>query len=94
MTPDCSNHRKDVFGEHDMKKLAEEIGDLHYEALGEFLLRLKEKIQHDSTKDKEAGRYLLANKLWVASGGIYTAYVNVTIASSISKPFMDNKKHK
>jgi len=84
----CSNHKKEVAGISDMKLLAEMIGDLHYEALAEFLLRLREKLGDDAKIDADGNRTLLSNKLWLASGGIYTAYVNIVIASSISKKFM------
>lgn len=91
-TPDCSTHRKDLNGLTDMKAVAESIGNLHYETLAELLLRLKEKLQDDSTKDKEGGRELLAKKLWLAAGGIYTGYVNITIASAVCKQFMNEAR--
>lgn len=90
----CEKHKRDLFGETDMKKVAEAIGDLHYEALAELLLRLNEKLGSDAKIDEEGNRTLLSKKLWLAKGGIYTAYTNIVIASAISKPFMDNTENK
>lgn len=88
----CSQHKKDLFGQTDMKVVAEAIGDLHYETLAELLLRLREKIGTDAKIDEEGNRTLLSKKLWLASGFLYQAYVNITIASAISKPFMKEKE--
>lgn len=94
MTPDCSNHRKDVFGEHDMKKLAIEIGDLHYEALAELLDELSDKLISDAAKDRAGNRDRLAKCLEFAAEDIMHAGISIERAYDICKQFMDNKKQK
>jgi len=46
-----------------MKALAEEIGDLKYNALSEFLELLADKIEKDGDKDKGRSRIKLASNL-------------------------------
>lgn len=41
---DCSQHPKSLFGETDMKKVAEAIGDLHYKKLYALLKYLEVKL--------------------------------------------------
>lgn len=89
--PDCGEHRRDVFGQNDMKALAEEIGNLHYETLAELLARLEGKIFKDSMKDKSGDRVKLYNSLFLASEHLQLASEYITKAWQISKPYMDNK---
>jgi hypothetical protein len=86
---DCSKHKKEVLGEGDMKKLAEMIGDLHYDALTDFLFELSKKIEADGAKDLAGNRLALADNLLNASRGIFLAYHHVLRAWQISKPFMN-----
>jgi hypothetical protein len=44
-------------------ELAEELGNLRYDALAEFLEKLAAKIKNDSLKDAGRGRPQLADKL-------------------------------
>lgn len=84
----CSNHRKDLFGQTDMKVVAEAIGDLHYETLAKLLKEIGNKIFYDSRKDRENGRTKLASQLWQSSLHIGTASGYISEASKISEPFM------
>jgi len=84
----CSKHKKDLFGETDMKKVAEAIGDLHYQALGELLWKLACKLKRDAFKDKIGGREKLHDFLWVAGDHIECAAFGIQDAWQISKPFM------
>ena len=85
----CSNHKKEVLGISDMKILAEMIGDLHYETLGELLDYLCLKIYNDSVKDKLAGKERLSINLKECSLHIGKAYEYMNDAWKISKPFMN-----
>jgi hypothetical protein len=89
--PDCSRHKKEIAGISDMKVLAEMIGDLHYEALGELLVHLSHKIWGDSVKDREAGRIQLANALLHTSVRVDLAYECMKEVWRISKKFMNDK---
>lgn len=88
----CSNHRKDIHGETDMKHLAEEIGNLHYETLAILLNNLSGKIQRDASKDMKAGREKLARKLWKAKDQIQDAFFSIYEAWKICEPFMEAEK--
>lgn len=85
----CSRHSKQVAGIVDMKLLAENIGDLHYETLSEFMIQLRDKLYDDSAKDREAGRKQIAEQLYLASHKTWEAFTHIRKAWEISKPFMD-----
>jgi hypothetical protein len=87
---DCSKHKKEVGGISDMKVLAEAIGDLHYEALAEFLECLRDKIYADAGKDYDAGRYSLGGRLNHAAFFIGQAHLMIERAWKISEPFMNS----
>lgn len=88
---DCSNHKKEVAGISDMKVLAGMIGDLHYEAFSELLIRLAEKLYADAAKDHRSGRGQLACQLNYAAQRIWYAQEDIRKAWEISKPFMNEK---
>lgn len=71
-----------------LKELAEDIGDLHYEVLNEFLGHLRDKLYKDSAKDKEAGRKKLAKALKKAANSINDSQDGIFEAWLISKPYM------
>jgi hypothetical protein len=89
---DCSNHKKEVAGITDMKILAEMVGDLHYEALQEFVGRLGIKLYRDCISDRAAGRTELGYALLDASEKLTEAGYFISKAWKISKPFMDTTK--
>lgn len=84
----CSKHKKSVGEYTDMKKLAEDIGDLHYETLAEFFVHLTEKFERDADKDYKAKRYKLATELYGAAE--HTQHVGgfIGFAWEISEPYM------
>lgn len=84
----CKQHPKEVAGITDMRQLAEQIGDLHYEALVKFLDELAMKLNRDGIKDRNAGRTRLANTLFAASEKIDGANACINLALMISKKFM------
>lgn len=85
---DCSQHKKDILGETDMKVLAEMIGDLHYESLAELFKHLSNKILKDGTNDLRKNKDRLASELYSVSGNLSEAYKGIKKAWQISKPFM------
>jgi hypothetical protein len=72
----------------DLAALAEEIGNLKYDALAEFLRLLSAKIDGDAAKDQARGRVQLAAALRSAAGRIGSAEAPVERAWKISRPFM------
>lgn len=90
----CSNHKKDLFGETDMKKVAEAIGDSHYKLLSLLLYHLREKLWKDGVKDAAEGRVKLGEHLMQASTRIAQARIYIEGAWKISKPFMEPKNKK
>jgi len=84
----CSNHKKDVLGQTDMKHLADDIGNLHYESLANFLFHLEQKLKKDAALDLLGGRKKLSLSLSSASRKISMAWLHIKQAWEISKPFM------
>ena len=72
----------------DLASLAEEIGNLKYDALAEFLRLLSAKIDGDAAKDQARGRVRLAAELRSAAGRIGSAEVPIEHAWKICRPFM------
>lgn len=64
-----------------MDDLIEDIGNLKYDALSDFLMKLSEKIEKDGNADFKRKRFKLAKELKQASVHINNAWI-------ISKPFM------
>lgn len=87
--PDCSNHKKDLFGETDMKVVAEAISNLHYESFVDLLGFLEGKMCVDAMNDKASGRGRLAGGLFTAAEGFNKARKGIEYAWQISKPFMN-----
>lgn len=91
---DCSKHKKELFGESDMAKVAEAIGDLHYQTLAELLAHLADKLHADARKDAERGRKLLSEQLDDAAYVIAQAGDYIKDAYLICAPFMNDKTTK
>jgi hypothetical protein len=86
---DCKEHKKLVEDYNGgLKELANDIGDLHYEALSVFLGNLALKINSDAFKDFEGGRKKLARTLFEASSSLRNASDTIWESWEISKPFM------
>jgi hypothetical protein len=90
---DCSRHSKQVAGVSDMRLLAENIGDLHYETLQELFGRLSIKLYRDGFDDRLAGRQKLGAALNNASISLKTAASHIKEAWDISKPFMKQQNN-
>ena len=68
--------------------LAEDLGNLKYDALADFLRALSAKIQVDGTKDQERGRKQLANSLFSCAQSVQEAAQAIDKAWKISEPYM------
>jgi hypothetical protein len=79
-------HKTKIEG-YDLQTLANEIGDLRYDALQEFLLCLALKLKKDSLKDNMRGRTKLANQLNEASNNIEKSVDSIEKAWIICKAF-------
>jgi hypothetical protein len=88
----CSEHKRDLFGQTDMKVVAEAIGDLNYETLAELLYHLSDKLNSDSNTDYEGGRYKISQELNEASHKMHFVARRIELVWQISKPFMDTNK--
>ena len=73
---------------NDADKLAEEIGDLRYDSLSEFLELLSNKIEKDGGKDRDRGRVKLADKLKAASDALRLSAGEINAAWQICEPYM------
>lgn len=86
----CKKHNKTIEKyEGTIQELAEDIGDLHYKSLAEFLHHLNIKIYSDGAKDFGRGREKLSKQLTEASTSISKASGHIREAWNISKPFME-----
>ena len=82
--------------EGSFEKLAEEIGDLRYDVLSNFLDLLSKKIYKDGEKDLSRGREKLSKSLFSTCDSLDEARVHIDKALKISMSFMkeemrDNK---
>lgn len=82
-------HRSDLpnYGD-DWKRLAEDLGDLRYDALADFLSALSDKMELDAGKDAARGRGKLAHELHSTAGQLRAASDAVAKAWEICAPFM------
>ncbi len=71
-----------------LEKLAEDLGNLRYDALEKFLNLLSEKLVNDSDADKKRGRKKLATRLNKASTLALYAANEIKEAWKISAPYM------
>lgn len=87
--PNCGKHQRAISGySGSMEMLANDIGNMHYESLSEFLAMLVKKINEDASKDRERGRIKLAMALFGSSASLSDASSYIYEAWEISKPFM------
>ncbi len=71
-----------------MAELAEDIGNLKYDALANFLSLLSKKIDSDGEKDFTRGRIKLAASLKDCSKKLKDSSISIERAWEICKPFM------
>jgi hypothetical protein len=71
-----------------LAQLANDVGDLRYDALASFLRSLAEKLQTDGAADAQRGRAKLAAALRKSAGSIKEAESEIERAWSICARFM------
>ena len=81
-------HKTRISGYKMMDELCEEIGNLRYDSLADFLKLLRDKLKNDSEKDLKRGRNKLAAELFYASCRIKEASESIGKAWGISSPHM------
>lgn len=74
----------------DFQSLAEEIGDLRYDALEAFLHHLALKLKKDSEADAKRGRPQLAGNLMNASNYLEISAIEIGRAWKICAPYMED----
>jgi len=70
------------------KDLADQVGNLKYDALVEFLGCLSNKLAQDAQADLARGRPLLSKALFNAAINVYRTQKDIADAWKISEPFM------
>ncbi|MGB0522824.1 MAG: hypothetical protein ACPGJS_07680 [Flammeovirgaceae bacterium] len=72
-----------------LEELAEDIGNLRYDALEEFLGLLADKLKKDAVADYDRNREKLASKLFHAAELVDDAASEIEEAWVISAPYMN-----
>ena len=80
-------HKTEIEG-FNLQELADKVGDLRYDTLQDFLLKLSIKIKKDGTKDRSRGRIKLANELDEASNKLQECSININKAWVICEPYV------
>jgi hypothetical protein len=75
-----------------LAELAEDLGNLQYDVLAEFLGLLAAKIGQDATKDSERGRVKLAALLKQCTDNLNNAEDAITQAWAICQPYMKDRE--
>jgi hypothetical protein len=73
----------------ELENLAEEMGDLEYNSLSDFLESLAIKFLTDSNKNKNIGRVKLSQELEMASIYVRKASESIENAYGLSKRFVE-----
>lgn len=81
-------HGSNIRGYTSFAELANDVGNLRYDCLAEFLVKLSEKLADDSASDSGRGRPILAEKLQMMSENINHAAVICNEVWSVCKPYM------
>lgn len=81
-------HKTEIDYEDGLEKLANDIGDLRYDALEEFLDKLSIKLREDALADYKRERPQLAYHLNSAHYFVAFAKEQIKEAWRISKPYM------
>ena len=69
-------------------QLANDLGDLRYDALADFLRLLSAKLEMDGDKDQARDRVRLAKQLHQCASGLFAAASAIDRAWKISEPYM------
>ena len=86
----CEKHKRTIDKYNgSISELVEDIGNLHYETLAEFIKELSSKIERDAKKDEAAGRTQLSEELYGAAEYLEITSTYIEQAWVISKPYMN-----
>ena len=81
-------HETDIKYKGGLRDLAQDLGNLRYDKLEEFLHVFAEKIEHDAASDGGRGRAMLAESLKETAASLRMANFHMAEAWRISKPHM------
>lgn len=84
----CSQHKKDLFGETDMKKVAEAIRYMHHQTRAILIDEISRQISLEGLDDQIL-KPKLANELFMVAGYLSKAADHSKFVWQISKPFMN-----
>ena len=85
-------HETTIKGYEDIKLLAEDISQLRYDALREFLGQLGLCLYSDGLKDFQIDKPELSSKLVEASEKISRSAIDIKDAWKICEPYMKDKE--
>ena len=91
MTKHPSNP-KNVFG-CTFKELAEALGNMRYDAIGEFFDELSSEISHQATADKRRKRDKLSQQLYNVTEHLNNASDSMNQAWIICEPHMEKEEN-
>lgn len=81
-------HKTKISKYNNLDDLAEEIGDLRYDALANFIGLLADKIERDGDKDQSRNRVKLAGNLHDCANQLKKAKSSIDRAWKICEPYM------
>lgn len=76
------------------RQLAEDIGDLYYDALADFLRLMAEKMARDAQADAGRSRHKLAAELAACAGHLQQAAAHIDVAWQICAPHVNMHQEK
>lgn len=80
-------HKKDIEYDGGYKALAEDLANLEYDSLCEFLQHLALKVRRDAQADHDRQRYRLFQELYDAANSMRNAWI-------ICQPYMHEEQEK
>jgi hypothetical protein len=83
-------HKTSIKYYPDLESLAQEIGDLRYDALEAFLHHLALKLNRDSKADAKRGRLQLAGSLMNTANFLETSAIEIGRAWKICAPYLED----
>jgi hypothetical protein len=84
-------HATQVKYDGGLPKLVEDIGNLRYDALQEFLTELSLKLRLDGNKDRTRGRPILSGHLDKAADKLLESAAAIGVAWMLCQPHMENE---
>jgi len=82
------NHPKDIKGYASLEDLANDINNLRYDSLSEFLGHLADKLKAQAEEDEKNGRDSLALNLYYASDNVRESKWRIDLAWLVCEKYM------